>query len=88
MSIQHRGKTHWLRPHEWSGWFEMAVDNAHYVFPRPHCMPSYFLYKPGVMIHEVCAHGGESEVCEECYEPECEFSQVLGDEDASKEEAR
>ena len=83
MSIVHRGKTHWIRPHEWSGWFEMAVDDEHYVFPCPHCMPSYFLYKPEIMIHEVCVNMG-SKRCKECYEPECEFSQILGDEDAEK----
>ena len=55
----------------------MAVNDNHYMFPCPHCMPSYFFYKPGIMIHEACVHGGESKIYKECYEPECEFSQVL-----------
>ena len=81
MSIVHRGKTHWIRPHEWSGWFEMAVDGEHYVFPCPHCMPSHFLYKPEILKHEICVNF-QSKVCKECYEPECEFSQILRDDDA------
>ena len=77
MSITMHGKKHWFRPHEWFGYIEMAVDDDHYVFPCPHCSPSYLLYKPEIHIEDMCVNAN-TVLCKICYEPECEYSQVHG----------
>jgi len=74
--MSHRELEHKFRPHEWDGWIEMMVEGQNYVMPCPHCMPSYLLYRPNIMKHEICVHGGKSKTCKKCFEPECEFSQI------------
>jgi len=60
--------------HDDSGWIHIIVDDEHdYFTPCPHCCPSWFLYKPNVLISEVC-HMAKSEKCVICCEPECELA--------------
>lgn len=70
-------ETHWYRPHMWNGYTEIAVDSEKYVIPCPHCSPSYLLFKPKFTLMEICYNAG-SDLCNKCYEPECELSRTHG----------
>ena len=54
----------------------IVVGNDEYGVICPHCSPSYFLYKPEIKKSEIC-YNAQSELCEKCQEPECEFSSRL-----------
>lgn len=57
------------------GWLFIGIPETDetYSLPCPHCSPSWFLYKPSVMISEVC-YMAKSEKCVICCEPECELA--------------
>ena len=58
------------------GWIHLDVDGEEYAMQCPHCSPSYLTYKPEIHTEDICYNAG-SDLCKNCFEPECAYSQEI-----------